>query len=116
MLMVPLTSYDYDRAWNPWHKRLAKNMLGWPGQHLPLNPYKEWPSPSEFWDLVARAADQGPARYAAFAIRSDAPGRVTHLRAQALLEHLPNHSISRRLRFVDPLSPEIRSLVAPYTG
>lgn len=115
MLMVPLTSYDYDRAWNPWHKRLAKNILGWPGQHLPLNPYNAWPSPGAFWDLVARAADEGPARYAAFAIRSDAPGSKTHLRAQALLEHLPSHPISRRLRFVDPLSPEIRALVAPYT-
>jgi len=115
MLMVPLTSYDYNRAWNPWHKRLAKNILGRPRQHLPLNPWKEWPSPGAFWDLVARAADDGPARYAAFAIRSDAAGSETHLHARTLLEHLPNHPISRRLRFVDPLSPEIRALVAPYT-
>ena len=115
MLMVPLTSYDYNRAWNPWHKRLAKNILRWPRQHLPLNPWKEWPSPGAFWDLVARAADDGPARYAAFAIRSDAAGSETHLHARTLLEHLPNHPISRRLRFVDPLSPEIRALVAPYT-
>jgi hypothetical protein len=115
MLMVPLTSYDYNRAWSPWYKRLAKNILGWPSQPVPLNPWKAWPSPGEFWDLVARAADQGPARYAAFAIRTDAPGSQPHLRARALLDHLPNHPISRRLRFVDPLSPEIRALAAPYS-
>jgi hypothetical protein len=115
MLMVPLTSYDYNRAWTPWHKRLAKNILGWPSQHLPLSPARAWPSPDAFWDLVARAADQGPARYVAFAIRSDAPGSATHLQVRPLLEHLPNHPISRRLRFVDPLSSEIRALVAPYT-
>jgi hypothetical protein len=114
MLMVPLTSYDYDRARNPWHKRIAKNILRLPRQPLPLNPWKAWPSPGAFWDLVARAADEGPARYAAFAIRSDAAGSETYVRARMLLEHLPSHPISRRLRFVDPLSPEIRALVAPY--
>jgi hypothetical protein len=31
-------------------------------------------------------------------------------RVQALLEYLPNHPIAERLRFVDPLSPEIRAL------
>ena len=115
MLMVPLTSYDYNRAFGPWHKRLAKRILGWPYQHLPLNPWEEWPSPAKFWDLVARAADEGPARYAAFAIRTDAAGSEKHLRFRALLDHLPYHPISRRLRFVDPLSPEIRALAAPYT-
>jgi hypothetical protein len=115
MLMVPLTSYDYNRAFGPWHKRLAKKILGWPYQHLPLNPWEEWPSPAKFWDLVAKAADEGPARYAAFAIRTDAAGSEKHLRFRALLDHLPSHPISRRLRFVDPLSPEIRALAAPYT-
>ena len=114
ILMVPLTSYDYNRAWGPWHKRLAKNILRWPYQHLPLNPWEEWPSPAAFWDLVTRAVDEGPARYAAFAIRTDPPGSEKHLRVRALLEHLPAHPISRRLRFVDPLSPEIRALAAPY--
>lgn len=115
MLMVPLTSYDYNRAFGPWYKRLAKKVLRWPYQHAPLNPWEIWPSPAAFWDLVARAVDEGPARYAAFAIRSDGLGSAKHLRARALLEHLPKHPISRRLRFVDPLSPEIRALVAPFT-
>jgi hypothetical protein len=113
MLMVPLSSYDYGRAWSPWYKRAAKGLLGWPYEHVPLNPWKAWPSPGAFWDLVARAADQGPARYAAFAIRTDARCSRRHLHVRALLEHLPNHPISRRLRFVDPLSPEISALAAP---
>lgn len=114
MLMVPLTAYDYWRAWSPWYKRLAKRILGRPYQHIPLNPWKPWPSPDAFWDLVARAADQGPARYVALAIRTDSPGSPEHLRARTVLDHLPNHPVSRRLRFVDPLSPEIRALAVPY--
>jgi len=31
-------------------------------------------------------------------------------RVRALLEYLPGHPIAERLRFVDPLSPEIRAL------
>ena len=114
MLMVPLSSYDFGRAWSPWYKRVAKTLLAWPYEHIPLNPWKEWPSPTAFWDLVARAADHGPARYVAFAIRTDAPCSQRHLNVRALLDHLPTHPISRRLRFVDPLSPEIRALAAPY--
>ena len=40
----------------------------------------------------------------------DHPEAPAHLGVRALLEHLPSHPISRRLRFVDPLSPEIRAL------
>jgi hypothetical protein len=114
MLMVPLSSYDFGRAWSPWYKRVAKTLLGWPYEHIPLNPWKEWPSPTAFWDLVARAADHGPARYVAFAIRTDSPCSPPYRNARVLLDHLPYHPISRRLRFVDPLSPEIQALAAPY--
>jgi len=37
-------------------------------QHLPLNPWKAWRDPKTYWDLEARAADEGPVRYFAFAI------------------------------------------------
>ena len=69
-----------------------------------------WSHPRTYWDLVARAADEGPARYFAFAIRTDSPSSDMSRRVQALLEYLPNHPIAERLRFVDPLSPEIRAL------
>ena len=110
ILMVPLTAYDYRRAFSPWPKRLAKRLLRWPDRPLPLNPWKAWPSPGTFWDLVARAVDEGPARYVALAIRTDRPDSAPYLGVRALLEQLPSHPIARRLRFVDPLSPEIRSL------
>ena len=110
ILMVPLTAYDYRRVFSPWPKRLAKHLLRWPERHLPLNPWKAWPSPGAFWDLIARAVDEGPAPYVALATRTDHPEAPAHLGVRALLEHLPSHPISRRLRFVDPLSPEIRAL------
>jgi hypothetical protein len=54
--------------------------------------------------------DEGPARYVAFAIRTDGPSSDTFRSVGALLEYLPDHPIAERLRFVDPLSPEIRAL------
>ena len=110
LLIVPLTAYDYHLALAPWSRRMAKRLMRRPRHHLPLNPWKTWPDPRTYWDLVARAVEEGPARYVAFAIRTDAPDSRTHLQARALLEYLPRHSIARRLRFIDPLSPEILAL------
>lgn len=116
MLIVPLTAYDYPTALTPWHRRIAKRVLRRPRQHLPLNPFKTWSHPKTYWDLVERAADEGPARYVAFAIRTDALDSRTHRMARAILEYLPSHPIARRLRFVDPLSPEIRALASEGMG
>jgi len=116
ILMVPLTSYDYQTALTPWPRRIAKRVLRHPRQYLPLNPWKAWPHPKTYWDLVARAADEGPARYIALAVRTDGPDSPTHRHARGLLEYLPNHAIARRLRFVDPLSPQIRALAHPAIG
>jgi hypothetical protein len=69
--------------------------------------------PKIYWDLVAQAADDQPACYFAFAIRTDAPGSVTQERVRRLLEHLPNHPVAERLQFVDPLGPEIQALATP---
>ena len=110
ILIVPLTAYDYQTALTPWLRRITKRVLRRPRQHLPLSPWKMWSHPRTYWDLVARAADEGPARYFAFAIRTDSPSSDMSRRVQALLEYLPNHPIAERLRFVDPLSPEIRAL------
>ena len=110
ILIVPLTAYDYRTALAPWHRRMAKRALGRPHAHLPLNPWRGWSHPRTYWDLVARAVDEGPARYIAFAIRTDGPSSDMSRRVRALLEYLPGHPIAERLRFVDPLSPEIRAL------
>jgi len=110
ILMVPLTAYDYQTALTPWPRRLAHRALRRPRHHLPLNPWKAWPHPKTYWDLVARAADEGPAPYIAFAVRTDAPDWRSHHYARALLEYLPRHAIAKRVRFVDPLSPEIAAL------
>ena len=110
ILIVPLTSYDYETALRPWHRRIAFRLLGRPRRHLPLNPWKSWPSPKTYWDLVARAADDQPARYFAFAMRTDNPNAWSGQNVWKLLDHLPDHPIARRLQFVDPSAPEILSL------
>jgi aromatic ring-cleaving dioxygenase len=113
ILIVPLTAYDYLTALQSWPRRFAKRLLGIRRPHFPLNPWKVWPSPKIYWDLVAQAADDQPACYFALAIRTDTPGSVTHERYRQLLEYLPNHPVAERLRFVDPLGPEIRALATP---
>jgi hypothetical protein len=110
ILIVPLTAYDYESALTPWHRRMVKRALGRPRQHLPLNPWKQWSHPRMFWDLLARAAEEGPARYVAFAIRTDSPSSDSFRGVRALFEYLPHHPLAEHLRFVDPLAPEIRAL------
>jgi len=113
ILIVPLTAYDYATALQPWPRRFAKSLLRRPRHHFPLNPWKDWPSPKIYWDLVAKAVDDQPVCYFAFAIRTDGPGSLMNERIRQLLEYLPKHRIAARLRFVDPLGPEIRSLAMP---
>lgn len=116
MMMVPLTAYDYESALTPLARRVATRVRRRPRRHLPLNPWKAWPDPATYWDLMERAADEGPARYVAFAVRTDGPTSQTYLHARTMLEYLPRHPIARRLRFVDPLSAEIRALATTGMG
>jgi len=116
LMIVPLTSYDYERAFASLRIRLIKAVLRWPSRHRPLNPYKSWPSPHAYWDLVERAADEGPANYVAIAVRTDHAQSQSYIRSRPLFEYLPKHPIARRLRFVDPVSPEIRALADAHVG
>jgi len=113
ILIVPLTAYEYQSALRPWHRQVAHRLLDRRDLHSPLNPWKPWPSPKIYWDLVARAADEQPARYFAFATRTDDPASGKHQALRDLLEYLPNHPIAERLQFVDPLAPEIQALATP---
>jgi hypothetical protein len=124
ILIVPLTAYDYHTALQSWPRRFAKRLLGRPRYHLPLNPWKAWPSPKIYWDLVAQAADDQPACYFAFAIRTDTPGSVTHEWIRQLLEYLPNHPVAKRLHLLirsdqksarDAVSGITRILIRPPT-
>jgi len=110
MLVVPLNAYDFTTGLASWPRRLIKRLRGRPRRHLPLNPWRSWPSPRAYWDLVARAVAEQPVPYVALAIRTDAAESVTHRRAQALMDALPDHPLATRLRFVDPLAPELRDL------
>jgi hypothetical protein len=111
--LVPLTAYDYGFTLAPRLARAAAAILPIRRRHLPLNPWKAWPGPKAYWDFVMRAADEQSPCYFAFAIRTDDPISQTHNRVREILEFLPRHPIARRLRFVDPLGPEICALAIP---
>jgi len=104
LVVIPLTSYDYETAVTPLYHRLVKRLLGRPRGTLPLNPWKPWPDPHTYWDLVSRAIDEGPLPYVAIAIRSDVPGSAPAERVRGILEYLPHHPIADRLGFIDPLN------------
>jgi hypothetical protein len=103
LVMIPLTSYDYGKALDGFARGLAKRLLGRPRGPPPLNLWKAWPDPRTYWDLVSRAIDESPVPYVSMAIRSDPPESLPAQRVRALLEYLPNHPISKRLEFTDPL-------------
>lgn len=104
LVVIPVTAYDYRSALRPLRRRIVDRLLGRRRPALPLNPWKPWPDPGTFWDLAARAVDEGPVPYLALAIRSDPPRSAPQERVQRLLEHLPRHPIASRLAFVDPLT------------
>ena len=104
LVVVPLTSYDYQTAVAPVLRRLARRLRGLPRRALPLNPWKSWSDPHTYWDLVGRSIDESPVPYVAIAIRSDPPGSTLAEHVRTLLEYLPHHPISARLSFVDPLT------------
>ena len=110
VLIVPLTAYDYRSVLRPWHRQIAHTLLRRPRLHSPLSPWKPWPSPKVFWDLVSRAIDEQPACYLALATRTDDPASEWHRRAWELFEYLPNHPLAERLQFVDSAGAEIRAL------
>jgi hypothetical protein len=110
LLMVPLTSCDPRPILKRWYRRFVRRERA---GYEPLNPWKIWPSPQRFWDLAQRAADELRAPYLAFALRTQARNTDMHRRVSELFEYLPRHPIVKRLRIVDPLSPEVESLAGP---
>jgi hypothetical protein len=103
LIEIPLTTYDYVTALSSIPRRVARRLMSRPKRALPLNPWKKWPDPKTYWDLVERSIDEGPVPYVAIALRTDLPGSGPAERVRQLLEHLPQHSIAGRLEFVDPL-------------
>jgi hypothetical protein len=111
ILLVPLTSYDYSYALSTWYNKLAKSILRRPRSYLPLSPWKEWPSPEVYWNLVSKALGEMEKPYFAFAMRTDNPNAYTFKQTKALLEHLPKHPIAKKLHFVDVLDDSIAKLI-----
>jgi hypothetical protein len=68
----------------------------------PLQMFRNWTSPKAYWDLVERHVGSLERPYLAFAIRSGDPEASDERQARAILDHLPEHRLARRLRITDP--------------
>jgi len=113
ILIVPLTAFAYSYDLQPWRYRAVHRLLGRGRQHSPLSPWRKWPSPKVFWDLVQRAVSEQRVPYVAFATRTDDPKSDSYKNVWELFSYLPNHPLAERLEFVDPLGPEIQALATP---
>jgi hypothetical protein len=113
ILIVPLTAFAYPYALQPWRYRAVHRLFGRPRPHAPLSPWRKWPSPKVFWDLVQRAVNEQRVPYVAFATRTDDPRSDSYKNVWELFSYLPNHPLAERLEFVDPLGPEIQALATP---
>jgi hypothetical protein len=73
------------------------------GGYEVLYPSDDWPSETFYWDLVERQLRSMVCPYVSLAIRTDPPGSARRYKVRRIFDELPNHRLSERLRFVDPL-------------
>jgi hypothetical protein len=103
LVVVPLSSASARFDKPGWWRALRAVRRGLRQPPQPLNPWRAWPSPEAYWDLVAGQLASMRQPYLALAIRTDDPHSQPARRSMALLEALPRHRIARTLRIVDPL-------------
>jgi hypothetical protein len=104
LLMVPLScaASRFDKP--VWWRALRSVRHCFRPLSLPLNPWREWPSPTAYWDLVAGQLGSMRDPYLALAIRTDHPDSEPAGRSMDILRALPSHPVAERLRFTDPVS------------
>jgi hypothetical protein len=107
LLLLPLTVYDLPEPMpekTTLFGRLRRQFTGKPRPPAQvLSPRLQWPSPTFYWDLVARQLDTMRRPFFSLAIRTDAAELSSTKRERTLLEALVAHPLSKRLRFTDPL-------------
>jgi hypothetical protein len=103
LVMVPLSSARYGIERPLWWRATRALRHGLRPPLTPLWPSKAWRGPQAYWDEVEQHLDASSRPYLAIAARTDEPDSLFVNRVIGALEYLPEHSLARRLRFVDPL-------------
>ncbi len=104
LVMVPMSSTRRRPDKPLWWEMARMIRRGFRPKSLPLHPWRAWPSPQLYWDLVAQHLNSMRLPYLAFAVRTDAPGSESVARLREVMDLLPRHPLVRRLHFVDPLA------------
>lgn len=111
LTLIPLTTFAIPEQ-ATLRQRVGRALTGRPRRPTQvLYPSLTWPSPTHFWDVAARELDQMRRPQLSLAIRTDAADSKILREVVALFDALPDHPLSRRLTFVDPLEAAT-SLVA----
>jgi hypothetical protein len=113
ILLIPLTAADYWRLGRGPRvavRRLRRRVARPGPYHLPLSPWRSWPSADAYWGLVASATRDISDPHIAFAIRTLPADDRGARNSYAVLRGLADHPIAPQLRFVNPttLIPEVQ--------
>lgn len=102
LVEIPRTTFDTEWALASLRRRIGMTVRR-ERTIRSLNLWESWPSPSVYWDLVERAADESIIPFVALTFRSDPFSRPSNQTVRTLLDALPDHPVAKRLRFIDPL-------------
>ena len=102
LCLIPLSAAD---IWSPFRSRartFASRIVRRGPRHLPLSPWRSWPSAAAYWDLMSASTRDLSDPHVAFAIRTF-PSECAAARNTALvMRGLSEHALADRLEFVDP--------------
>jgi hypothetical protein len=103
IVLVPLSTMGRrpEKTW--WWNTVREVRRGFHPSAQPLHLWRAWPSPQQYWDLVADHLASMRDPYLALAIRTDSPGSDSLAQVGANLDHLRQHPLIKRLDFIDPL-------------
>lgn len=89
--LIPLSTY------------IAAEKPAWAPTLQTLYPSVPWPSPAHFWDVALRQLISMERPYLSLAVRTNTHDMALTAGVRKIFEALPEHEISKYLRWMDPL-------------
>lgn len=104
IVMIPLSSINLADLEPTW-KKIARRLIKRPSREKPKMLYmtSDWGTPKFYWDLVEKRLREMDRPYLSIALRTDRAELTQGSRVRRILEYLPEHPLSYRLRFIDPV-------------
>lgn len=108
---IPLSATD---IWSPFRSRsrtVASRIVRRGPRHLPMSPWRDWPSATAYWDLIDASTAELADPHVAIVVRTLPADRRAARNTAQVMRGLAEHPLARRLEFVDPVT--LLPLAAP---